>query len=77
MEDVLYDKYHFSRDDSRELTDFLTRMLDVYPNKRADAGASSNHPWLVDTPYMTNTGVDVPYSSTGEGILGWSKEMRK
>ena len=45
-ERVLMEKYGMSEKDSKELSDFLTPMLDFNPTKRATAEQMISHPWL-------------------------------
>eukprot|EP00752_Nemacystus_decipiens_P009400 g8403.t1 len=46
LEDVLVDKYHFSRKDAREAAAFIRPMLEMDPEKRASAQEMLDHPWL-------------------------------
>ncbi|CAM9500353.1 unnamed protein product [Ectocarpus fasciculatus] len=46
LEDVLVDKYHFSRKDAREAAAFIRPMLEMDPDKRASAQQMLDHPWL-------------------------------
>jgi serine/threonine-protein kinase SRPK3 len=53
-------------------------MLELVPEKRANAGGMAGHSWLDDTPGMK--GVRIPgleVGSRGEGIDGWATEVRK
>ncbi|KAK5626659.1 hypothetical protein RRF57_002374 [Xylaria bambusicola] len=61
-----------------EVSNFLTPMLELLPEKRANAGGMANHPWLDNTPGMENVKLDnlVP-GSRGEGIDGWATEIKK
>jgi serine/threonine-protein kinase SRPK3 len=45
-ERVLMEKYGMSEKDSKDLSDFLTPMLDFNPTKRATAERMLSHPWL-------------------------------
>jgi len=45
-ERVLMEKYNMSEKDSKELSDFLSPMLDFNPSKRASAEQMLEHPWL-------------------------------
>ncbi|ORX45117.1 kinase-like protein [Hesseltinella vesiculosa] len=52
LEDVLYDKYSFSRKDARAIASFLLPMLQF--ERRATAGDLLHHSWLEDTaPKLT------------------------
>ncbi|KAG5179961.1 serine threonine protein kinase [Tribonema minus] len=51
LEEVLVDKYHFSRPDAKGIASFLLPMLEMDPAKRATAQHMVQHPWIsVDTP---------------------------
>ncbi len=52
-------------------------MLDLSPEKRADAGGMVNHPFIADAPGMEEVKLDVPAGSRGEGIEGWAMEVKK
>jgi serine/threonine-protein kinase SRPK3 len=78
LPDVLREKYHFSVEDGKKISDFLLPMLELEPAKRANAGGMSNSPFLQDTkgmegPYLPN----IPMGSKGEGIEGWATEVKK
>ncbi|KAI0400895.1 kinase-like domain-containing protein [Xylaria palmicola] len=61
-----------------EVSSFLTPMLELLPEKRANAGGMANHPWLDNTPGMENVKLEglVP-GTRGEGIEGWAMEIKK
>lgn len=46
LEDVLTEKYEWSRKDAEEFAAFLKPMLDFDPDKRATAAQCLQHPWL-------------------------------
>ncbi|XP_060521175.1 SRSF protein kinase 2-like [Cylas formicarius] len=46
LEDVLTEKYDWSRQDAMEFAAFLKPMLDFDPNRRATAASCLKHPWL-------------------------------
>ncbi|CAJ2503416.1 Uu.00g108100.m01.CDS01 [Anthostomella pinea] len=77
VEDVFNDEltleYH-----PTEVGEFLAPMLELIPEKRANAGGMANHPWLDNTPGMENVKLEgiVP-GSKGEGIEGWATEVKK
>ncbi|KAI9785411.1 MAG: serine/threonine protein kinase, CMGC group [Peltula sp. TS41687] len=78
LPDVLREKYHFSAEDSARVADFLTPMLELNPEKRADAGGMVGHAFMRDTAGMQGVGLDhVPVGSRGEGIEGWAGEVKK
>ncbi|KAI0192767.1 kinase-like domain-containing protein [Astrocystis sublimbata] len=61
-----------------EVAQFLTPMLELLPEKRANAGGMANHPWLDNTPGMEGVKLEglVP-GTKGEGIEGWATEVKK
>jgi serine/threonine-protein kinase SRPK3 len=61
-----------------EVADFLSPMLRLLPEDRANAGGMANHRWLDDTPGMEDVKLSslIP-GSKGEGIEGWSTEVKK
>ncbi|KAK4236869.1 kinase-like domain-containing protein [Achaetomium macrosporum] len=78
LPDVLREKYHFKEDEAKRISEFLTPMLELMPEKRANAGGMASHQWLDDTPGMKGIKVDkVEVGSRGEGIEGWACEVRK
>jgi serine/threonine-protein kinase SRPK3 len=46
LEDVLVDKYHFSRADASECADFLLPCLEINQKKRASASMLLKSDWL-------------------------------
>uniref|UniRef100_A0A8P4KRX3 non-specific serine/threonine protein kinase n=1 Tax=Dicentrarchus labrax TaxID=13489 RepID=A0A8P4KRX3_DICLA len=44
--DVLVEKYHFLLEEASGFSDFLLRMLDYHPERRATAAQCLRHPWL-------------------------------
>ncbi|XP_040009364.1 SRSF protein kinase 3 [Xiphias gladius] len=44
--DVLVEKYHFRLEEASGFSDFLLRMLDYHPERRATAAGCLRHPWL-------------------------------
>ena len=77
LSDVLHEKYHYSAEEAKRISDFLLPMLDLIPNDRANAGGVASHSWLDDTKGMDDVKLDVPVGSKGEGIEGWSTEVRR
>ncbi|EHA46605.1 hypothetical protein MCOR27_008582 [Pyricularia oryzae] len=78
LPDVLKEKYHFKEEEAKRIAEFLLPMLELVPEKRANAGGMAAHLWLDDTPGMK--GVKIPgldAGSRGEGIDGWANEVRK
>lgn len=49
LQDVLIEKYEWSKDDAMIFSDFLKKMLDYEPNRRASAAECLRHPWLEET----------------------------
>ncbi|KAF3939750.1 hypothetical protein ABW19_dt0208940 [Dactylella cylindrospora] len=76
LPDVLREKYHFTDKDSAEISDFLLPMLELNPEKRANAGGMSGHPFLQDAKGLEGIKLDIPVGSRG-GIEGWSCEVKK
>lgn len=78
LPDVLREKYHFKEDEAKRIADFLVPMLELVPEKRANAGGMASHGWLEDTPGMKGVRIDkVEVGSRGEGIDGWACEVKK
>ncbi|KAH9986830.1 kinase-like domain-containing protein [Russula compacta] len=46
LEDVLHDKYEFTRETAQTISSFLTPMVRLNPEKRAGAGELVHHRWL-------------------------------
>ncbi|KAH7427154.1 hypothetical protein KP509_10G032000 [Ceratopteris richardii] len=46
LDSVLIEKYEFSPQNAKELSDFLVPLLDFVPEKRPTAGQCLLHPWL-------------------------------
>ncbi|TKW54169.1 Protein kinase dsk1 [Colletotrichum tanaceti] len=78
LADVLREKYHFKEEEAKRIADFLTPMLELVPEKRANAGGMAGHLWLDDTPGMKGVRINgLEVGSRGEGIDGWATEVRK
>lgn len=77
LPDVLREKYHFSVEDSKKISDFLLPMLELLPAERANAGGMSNHCFLDDTKGMDDIKLDIPVGSKGDGMEGWASEVKK
>ena len=74
---MLREKYHFSVEEAKKIGDFLTPMLQLPPEGRANAGGMSNCELLQGVKGMENVGVDTVTGSKGEGIEGWAVEVKK
>ena len=75
---MLREKYHFSVEEGKRISDFLLPMLELEPVKRANAGGMAAGEFLEGTPGMD--GIYLPgiaVGSRGEGIEGWATEVKK
>ncbi|KAG6011214.1 hypothetical protein E4U43_008473 [Claviceps pusilla] len=78
LPDVLREKYHFKEEEAKRIAAFLTPMLELIPDKRANAGGMAGHAWLEDTPGMKGLKIEgLEVGGRGDGIEGWSTEVRK
>ncbi|OSS54757.1 hypothetical protein B5807_00754 [Epicoccum nigrum] len=77
LPDVLHEKYHFPKEESKEIASFLLPMLELLPVDRANAGGMASHEWLRDTKGMEKVDLGIPCRSKGEGIEGWATEIKK
>ena len=77
LPDVLKEKYHFNVEEANKIARFLTPMLELLPEQRANAGGMSNHEFMQGTMGMENVKLDIPVGSKGEGIEGWAFEVKK
>jgi serine/threonine-protein kinase SRPK3 len=77
LPDVLREKYHYSMEESMRISELLLPMLDLSPEKRANAGGMSSHEWIKDTPGMDGIDLGIPPGTRGEGIEGWATEVKK
>lgn len=72
------EKYHFKEDEARKVAEFLTPMLELTTEKRANAGGMAGAEWLVDTLGMKGMKIEgLEVGSKGEGIEGWASEVKK
>lgn len=76
LKSVFMEKYRFAEEDAEEIASFLLPMLELSPEKRADAGGMVNHPWLSNAVGLENVVLERPMGGSGEDIEGWSKEVR-
>ncbi|KAK5118148.1 hypothetical protein LTR62_004195 [Meristemomyces frigidus] len=77
LPDVLREKYHFSIEEAKRIADFLLPMLELLPAERANAGGQSNHAFMEGVKGMNGVHLNVGLGSKGEGIEGWSTEIKK
>jgi serine/threonine-protein kinase SRPK3 len=77
LPDVLREKYHFSTEEAKKIADFLLPMLELLPIERANAGGMANHAFMYETKGMDAVKLDIAVGSKGEGIEGWSTEIKK
>ncbi|GAB1200439.1 hypothetical protein APSETT444_009812 [Aspergillus pseudonomiae] len=77
LPDVLREKYHFSAEESMRISEFLLPMLEIPPERRANAGGMASHAWMKDTAGMDAVDLGVPPGSRGEGIEGWASEVKR
>jgi serine/threonine-protein kinase SRPK3 len=74
----LKEKYHFEEKEAKRVADFLTPMLELVPDKRANAGGMAGHEWLGDTLGMRGVKIEgLEVGSRGDGIEGWASEVKK
>ncbi len=74
---MLREKYHFSVEEGKRISDFLLPMLELEPAKRANAGGMSGSPFLESTKGMEGISLPISVGSRGEGIEGWATEVKK
>lgn len=77
LPEVLREKYHFTVEESTRISDFLIPMLELMPEKRANAGGMAGHEFMDGTKGMDGITVGVPVGSRGEGIEGWATEVKR
>jgi serine/threonine-protein kinase SRPK3 len=78
LPDVLKEKYHYEDSVARKIADFLTPLLELTPEKRANAGGMAGAEWLLDAKGMEGIKVEgLEVGSRGEGIEGWASEVKK
>ena len=59
------------------MSDFLIPMLELIPERRANAGGMANHKYLNGTKGMDHISLNIPVGSRGEGIEGWASEVKR
>lgn len=77
LPDVLREKYHYGTEEAKQIADFLLPMLELSPEKRANAGGQVNQEFMHDVKGMEDVKLDIPVGSRGEGIEGWASEVKK
>lgn len=60
-----------------QISEFLLPMLEVSPERRANAGGMSSHAWTKDTLGMDGIDLGITPGSKGEGIEGWATEIKR
>lgn len=66
LENVLLEKYKFSEQEAKDMTDFLLPMLHLDPDKRATAAEALQHPWLKDARVDIPIPLEAHYSDNEE-----------
>ncbi|OJJ50695.1 hypothetical protein ASPZODRAFT_137844 [Penicilliopsis zonata CBS 506.65] len=77
LPDVLREKYHFTVEESRRISAFLLPMLELLPERRANAGGMASHEWTKDTPGMEGIDLGIEPGTRGETIDGWASEVKR
>ncbi|KAJ5979668.1 hypothetical protein N7481_006966 [Penicillium waksmanii] len=77
LPEVLREKYHYSVEQSMRISEFLLPMLDLLPEKRANAGGMASHEWISDAIAMEDIGLGITPGTRGEGIDGWAQEFKR
>ena len=77
LPDVLREKYHYPVDEGMRISEFLLPMLDLSPERRANAGGMASHEWMQDTPAMDGIDLGIKPGTRGEGIDGWAMEVKR
>ena len=62
IKDLLIIKYNFEKEEAENLNDFLSQMLEYFPEKRATAQKMLSHPWL------NNNKKDINFSKINKDI---------
>lgn len=52
-------------------------MLELSPEKRANAGGMAAHAWMQDTPGMSGIDLGIAPGTRGEEIDGWAAECKR
>ena len=69
-------KEKYDRADYALEADFMLKMLEVVPSRRADAGGMVVHEWLRETIGMEGVTVGRPVGGRGQGIAGWAEVVK-
>lgn len=78
LSEVLKEKYHFAEAEAQRIANFLTPMLELTPENRANAGGMAGAEFLANTPGMENVKLEgIAVGSKGEGIPGWATEIKQ
>lgn len=52
-------------------------MLELLPERRANAGGMAAHEWMKDTPGMEGVDLGIAPGTCGQGIEGWAAEVKR
>ncbi|PKI78787.1 hypothetical protein CRG98_000854 [Punica granatum] len=75
VEKVLMEKYDFSGQDAKDMSDFLVPLLDFMPDKRPTAAQCLTHPWISAGPRLLQpSAADTQVKSSDGNISGEAKE---
>eukprot|EP00833_Pecoramyces_ruminatium_P010993 jgi/Orpsp1_1/1185025/evm.model.c7180000092018.1 len=66
LTDVLYEKYHFTRQESEEIGNFILPMIEINPDRRASAQEMLQHPWIKDIDLDDDKDLSGYYEATSE-----------
>jgi serine/threonine-protein kinase SRPK3 len=78
LPDVLREKYHFTIEEGKQISEFLLPMLELLPEDRANAGGMSSHEFLESTPGMADVvDLGIAPGTKGEDIEGWATEVKR
>ena len=58
LQNVLHEKYGFSKEDAVAASDFILLMVQVRPDKRATAGEMVQHEWLAGIDFKSGSDDD-------------------
>ncbi|KAI3901657.1 hypothetical protein MKW92_053494 [Papaver armeniacum] len=67
LKKVLMEKYEFSEQDAKELSDFLIPILDFVPEKRPTAAQCLEHSWFTSRPSLRESSVPAVETLVADG----------